>query len=81
MNLTVRKNFIQEYMDPEQQLKALCRANPEMEAYQQEIDFYLDCAGNAENRMAVLRFLTESRLMELHRQLSEMINLMGRICK
>ena len=81
MNVTIREKFIQEDIRPEQQLKSLCKANPELKKYQQEIDFYLDHAGSAENRMAVLRFLTESRLMELHRQLTEMINFIGRICK
>ncbi|MEZ4528974.1 MAG: hypothetical protein R2941_23940 [Desulfobacterales bacterium] len=81
MNLTIRKNLIQEYGHPEQQLKALCRTNPQLAAYQQEIDFYLCHAGSAENRMAVLRFLVESRLTELHRHLAELTNLIGRTCK
>lgn len=81
MNVTIRKNFIQEYMQPEQQLKALCRSNPQLETYQQEIDFYLDRAGSAENRIAVLRFLTESSIMELHRQLTEIIKITQRLCR
>ncbi len=81
MNLTIRENFIQEYIRPEHQLETLCRANPELAKYQQEIDSYLERAGSAENRMAVLGFLMESHLTELCRQLAEMANLVRMICR
>ena len=63
----------------EQHLAHLCRENPELLKYQEEISSYLAKSGSAENRMAVLEFLLEERLAELYRHLSEMIRIISKI--
>jgi len=46
--------------------------HPQYRAMQQQIDSILEKAGTAENRMAVLALLIESKLMELHGQLQSL---------
>ncbi|RJQ80126.1 MAG: hypothetical protein C4519_10280 [Desulfobacteraceae bacterium] len=46
--------------------------HPQYRELQQEIDRMLDKAGSAENRMAVLALLMESKLIELHGNLQRL---------
>ena len=50
----------------------LLREHPHLRAYQEEIDRMMAGAGSAENRMAVLGLMMETKLNELRDQLSRL---------
>ena len=50
----------------------LLKEYPDLREYQKEIDRYLDNAGSAENRMAVLAVMIEAKLKELQDELSHL---------
>jgi hypothetical protein len=75
-----------EAWDPDQELAAALtqRArfldkHPQHRSLQREIDGMLDKAGSAENRMAVLAVLIESKLIELHGRLKQLNGILIRI--
>ena len=55
--------------------RRLLEERPELKAYQEEIDRLLNQAGNAENRLAVLSFMVESKLRELQEQIQKIQHL------
>lgn len=55
-------------------LELLIQNNPEFKDFQKEIDLYLNKAGSVENRLAVLEFMLESKILELKQELSYLSN-------
>jgi len=62
-------------------LNGLIDENPGLKDFQEELDSLLSRAGNAENRMAVLEFLCQSKISELGRHLQELVTIMEMLRK
>ncbi|KJS31811.1 MAG: hypothetical protein VR64_09745 [Desulfatitalea sp. BRH_c12] len=78
LHISKQENATQTW-DPDRQLRnAVAERDrflercPQYRGLQQEIDDLLEKAGSADNRMAVLALLMESKLIELHGQLQRL---------
>ena len=60
------------------ELDLLIQSYPEFEKFQLEIELYLQKAGSAENRLAVIEFLLEAKMSELRQ---ELLHLSGQFAK
>jgi len=55
--------------------------NPEMRAYQEEIDTILDKSGDSRGRMAVLGTLLQGKLLEMQRELYKLTMILDETIK
>jgi hypothetical protein len=85
LELKVRRPPLDMQWDPEQALAValaqrsrFLEEHPHHRKFQAEIDRVLEKAGTGENRMAVLAFMMESKLIELHRNLQHLNGILTR---